>query len=152
MHDALLYISLPLLHNYDVKMPNFTFCGEHEHTTMTLFFFSWTSLQSFTTPEKIGNIWWTEQDGIISPIKFEAWNTPFKISDIFVAVALAALLLKLPIIIIKTYHAFHSKRISHRTHFPKCTRQHWDSQCYEIHSESTEEFQLLKISTTKINK
>ena len=40
MHDPLLYISLPLLHNYDVKMPNFTFCGEHEHKTMTLFFFS----------------------------------------------------------------------------------------------------------------
>ena len=42
-----LYISLPSLHDYDVKMPNFTFCGGREHKTTTLFFFSWTSILSF---------------------------------------------------------------------------------------------------------
>ena len=30
-----LYISLPSLHDYDVKMPNFTFCGGCKHKTMT---------------------------------------------------------------------------------------------------------------------
>ena len=41
-----LYISLPSLHDYDVKIPNFTFCGGHEHKTTTFFFYSWTSVQS----------------------------------------------------------------------------------------------------------
>ena len=41
-----LYISLPSLHDYDVKIPNFTFCGGHEHKTTTFFFYSWTSIQS----------------------------------------------------------------------------------------------------------
>ena len=41
------YISLPSLHDYDVKMPHiFTFYGRREHNTMTFFFFSWTSIQS----------------------------------------------------------------------------------------------------------
>ena len=37
-----LYISLPSLHNYDVKIFSFTFCGGHEHktTTKTFFYFS----------------------------------------------------------------------------------------------------------------
>ena len=33
-----LYISLPSLHNYDMKRFSFTFCGGHEHKT----YFSWT--------------------------------------------------------------------------------------------------------------
>ena len=41
------YISLSSLHDYDMKMPNFTFCGERDHKTTTLFLFSWTSIQSF---------------------------------------------------------------------------------------------------------
>ena len=61
MHHALLYISLLSLHDYDVKMLNFTFFGEHELKTKTFFFFSWTSN---STPEKIRNIWRTERDGI----------------------------------------------------------------------------------------
>ena len=35
-----LYISLSSLHDYDMKMPNFTFCGERDHKTTTLFLFS----------------------------------------------------------------------------------------------------------------
>ena len=35
-----LYISWPLLHDYDVKMSNFTFCRGHEHKRTTFFFFS----------------------------------------------------------------------------------------------------------------
>ena len=33
------YISLPSLHNYDVKMPNVTFCGGREHKKTISFFF-----------------------------------------------------------------------------------------------------------------
>ena len=38
-HHAFMYISLPSLHYYDVKMPNFTFRGGREHKTTTFFFF-----------------------------------------------------------------------------------------------------------------
>ena len=42
-----LYISLPSLQDYDVKIPNFTFSRGREHKTTTSFFFSWTMIQSF---------------------------------------------------------------------------------------------------------
>ena len=42
------YISLPPWHDYDVKLPNFTFCGGRKHKTTTLFFFSQTLIQSFS--------------------------------------------------------------------------------------------------------
>ena len=46
--SRLLYISLPSLHDYDVKLPNyFTFCREPEHQTTTSLFFFWTLIQSF---------------------------------------------------------------------------------------------------------
>ena len=47
VHHAFLYISLPSLHYYDVKMPIFTFCGERERKTRTSSFFFRTSIQSF---------------------------------------------------------------------------------------------------------
>ena len=34
------HISLPSSHDYDMKLPNFTFCGGREHMTTTLFSFS----------------------------------------------------------------------------------------------------------------
>ena len=40
VHHPFLYISLPSLHDYNVKVPNFTFCGGRKHKTATLFFFS----------------------------------------------------------------------------------------------------------------
>ena len=46
VHHAFLYIFVPSLHGYDVKLPNFTFCGGRERKTTTLFFFSWTLIQS----------------------------------------------------------------------------------------------------------
>ena len=57
VHHASLFISLPSLNDYDVKMPNFTFCGGCENKT-TFFSFSCTSIQSFRTQlqEKIANI------------------------------------------------------------------------------------------------
>ena len=33
VHHAFLYISLPSLHDYDVKLPNFTFYRKRELTT-----------------------------------------------------------------------------------------------------------------------
>ena len=35
-----LYIYLPSLHDYDVKMPNFTFSGGRKHNTTTFFLLS----------------------------------------------------------------------------------------------------------------
>ena len=40
MHHAFLHISLPSLHYYDVKVPDFTFSGGREYNTTTFFFFS----------------------------------------------------------------------------------------------------------------
>ena len=65
--------SLPSLHDYDVNMPHCTFPGGCEHKAMTLFLFSWTSIQSFRIQfqKKIANVLLTERVGI-SAIKFEA--------------------------------------------------------------------------------
>ena len=38
MHHVFLHISLPLLHHYDVKLPNFTFYGGREYKTIFIFF------------------------------------------------------------------------------------------------------------------
>ena len=37
-HHAFLHISLPSLHDYNVKLPNFTFCRGREKKTTTFFF------------------------------------------------------------------------------------------------------------------
>ena len=70
------------MHDYNVKVPNFTFCEGHEHLQQ-LAFFPWTSTQSLRilTPEKFTNIWWIEQDEI-RVIKFEAAQIHF-LSDVF---------------------------------------------------------------------
>ena len=38
VHHAFLYISLPSLHNYDVKFPKATFYEGHRHKTTNFFF------------------------------------------------------------------------------------------------------------------
>ena len=40
VHHAFLYISLPSLHDYNVKVVKFTFCLGREHKTTTFFLFS----------------------------------------------------------------------------------------------------------------
>ena len=40
VHHAFLYISLPSLHDYDVKLTNFMFSGGREQNSTTLFFFT----------------------------------------------------------------------------------------------------------------
>ena len=65
--NPFLYISLPSLHDYNVKLPNFTFCrGREQKTTFA-------------------NIW-RIKGAEISAIKFEVAQIHF-LSDVFVAVA-----------------------------------------------------------------
>ena len=87
VHHAFLYISLPSLHDYNVKVPHFTFCQVRELKTTTFFFFSWTLIQSleFNSRKNISSIWRIKQDGI-SAIKFEAARIHF-LRDVFVALA-----------------------------------------------------------------
>ena len=68
-------------------MPNFTFCRRQKHKTMTLFLFSWTSIQSFRIqpPENFAIIWRFEWD-VISAIRFKTALT-YLLSNVFVAVA-----------------------------------------------------------------
>ena len=40
VHHAFLYISLPSLPDYNVKVPEFTFCRGREHKTTTFFSFA----------------------------------------------------------------------------------------------------------------
>ena len=89
-----LYISLPSLHNYNVKMPNFTFYGGSEQTTMTFFFFSWILINSLLefNPETFANIWRIERDAIRA-IKFEAARIHF-----FTAVCVAVAILFITLI------------------------------------------------------
>ena len=47
VHHTFLYISLPSLHDYDVKLTNLRFSGGREQNSTTLFFFSWLLIESF---------------------------------------------------------------------------------------------------------
>ena len=87
VHVAFLYISLPSLHDYDVNLPNFTFCQGREHKATTFFFFSWTSIQSLRIQlQKKDYIWRIEWDGI-SATEVESARIHFLKSGVFVAVA-----------------------------------------------------------------
>ena len=60
----------------------FAFYGGRELEMTTLFFFSWTSMQSFrihSTPEKIAKIWRIERDGK-SEIRFKATRLHFSVT------------------------------------------------------------------------
>ena len=54
VHHAFLYISLPLLHDYDVKMPNFTFHGGRKQAT-TEFAFSFYYIKLECGPHEINS-------------------------------------------------------------------------------------------------
>ena len=60
-HHALLYIFLPSLRDYDVKIPDFTFCGERELKTTLLCFFSWIQYSLKIQLQKQWPTWWTER-------------------------------------------------------------------------------------------
>ena len=118
VHHPFMYISFSSLHNYDEKMPIFTFCGGRGHNTTTaFFFFSLPSIKSFrihATPEKIANIWRIERDGI-SAIKFEAARLHFLI-EVFVAVACRPCCLSfLVLLIMPITHPYSLWNLTNRT-------------------------------------
>ena len=53
MHHAIWYISLPSLHHYDMKLPNFTLYGVGEHNTKIVALFLETEITIDTVPKKI---------------------------------------------------------------------------------------------------
>ena len=82
---AFLYISLLSLHDYNVKVPNFTLRRVREHKTMTfLLFLDFDTVLEFNS-RKLANIWRIERVGI-SAMKFEVVAIRF-LSDVFVAIA-----------------------------------------------------------------
>ena len=85
MHHAFLYISLPSLHDYRVKLPNFTFYGGSKHKTTTYFNFLFFELRysdlEFKSKIIYQNIRQNERDEI-SVIKFELVQIAF-LSDVF---------------------------------------------------------------------
>ena len=79
-----LCISLPLLHNYDVKMPIFTFYGGRKQKTTEVSFSVFINLDivlSNSTPGELAYIWKGNWIGIIA-MKTERT----RIRDVFAAV------------------------------------------------------------------
>ena len=65
VHHLFLNIFLPSLHDYNVKLPNFTFCRGREQKTTTFFFSSGTLIESFKIQlqQKFAIIWRIKRDG-----------------------------------------------------------------------------------------
>ena len=87
MHHAFLYISLPSLHDNDVKMPNCKFYGGRKQATTNLFFLSLnlSAVLKKSTPGKFGYNYNSQQTGI-NATKIEKTGIHFK-TDVFAAVA-----------------------------------------------------------------
>ena len=86
VHHAFLYISLPSLHDYHVKMPNFTFCeGRKQAMTKFILFMNLDMVDRNSAPEEFACIWQSERVGIIT-IKTEKIRIHFS-CDVFVAVS-----------------------------------------------------------------
>ena len=88
VHHAFLYISLPLLHDYDVKMPSFTFYGGRKTSDDKLFFLflNLSAVPKKSTPGKLAYISYFQRIEI-SATRLEKTPIHFK-SDIFAAVTL----------------------------------------------------------------
>ena len=71
-HHTFLYISFLLLHDYDVKMPSFTFYGGREQSTTKFSF----SLKN-SPPEDSAWIWQSKRAGIIA-MEIERTRTHFE--------------------------------------------------------------------------
>ena len=91
VHYTFLYISLPSLHDYHVKMPNFMFC-EGQKQAMTKFYFSlWPDMvDGNSAPEEFTCIWQSKRVGIIM-IETEKMWIHFS-CDVFVAVSCCVIL------------------------------------------------------------
>ena len=88
VHHAFLYISLPFLHDYDAKMPKFSFYGGRKEATTKLFFLflNWRADPKKSTPAKFAYIRHFQQIGL-NATNFEKMLIRFK-SDVFTAVAI----------------------------------------------------------------
>ena len=86
VHHAFLYISLPSLHDYDVKMPNCKFYGGRKQATTNLFFsLNLSSVLKKSTPGKFAYTCHFQQIGI-NATKIEKTGIHFK-TDVFATVA-----------------------------------------------------------------
>ena len=85
--QAFLCIFLPSLHDYKVKVHDFTFCRGREHKTTTFFFFSRTLVQFFGIQlrKKSPKFYKIKRVGIRA-MKFEAARIRFS-GEVFAAVA-----------------------------------------------------------------
>ena len=89
MHHAFLYISLPILHDYDVKMLNFTFYGGRKQGDDEIFFLflNLSAVPKKSSPGKFAYIRHFQRIGL-NATKFEKTLIHFK-RDVFAAVAVA---------------------------------------------------------------
>ena len=86
VHHAFLYISLPSLRDYDVKMPNCKFYGGRKQATTNLFFsLNLSAVLKKSTPGKFAYTCHFQQIGI-NATKIEKTGLHFK-TDVFAAVA-----------------------------------------------------------------
>ena len=93
VNHAFLYISLPSLHDYHVKRPNFTFCEGRKHAGNENIFFLFTNLDKAdknSAPEEFACIWQSKRVGIIT-IETEKMQIHFS-CDVFVAVTCRGIL------------------------------------------------------------
>ena len=86
VHHTFLYISLPSLHDYDVKMPNSKFYGGRKQATTNLFFsLNLSAVLKKSTPGKFAYTCHFQQIGM-NATKFEKTGIHFK-TDVFAVVA-----------------------------------------------------------------
>lgn len=79
--------ALPSLHDFEVKLPNFTLCEMKDVKTtqrVLKFFLKLDTVLQTLTPEKFVNIWQIERNGIRAK-RFKAARIHF-LSDVFAAV------------------------------------------------------------------
>ena len=83
---AFLYISLPALHDYDVKLPKFTFYGGSKQTTtkFSLFFLNLNIAIRNSNPREFANIWQSKWVAMIA-MKIERTRGHF-LGDVFATV------------------------------------------------------------------
>ena len=76
VHHAFLYISLPLLPDYDVKMPSFTFYGGHKTSDDKLFFLflNLSAVPKKSTPGKLAYISYFQRICVGFVLKMSKWQ------------------------------------------------------------------------------
>ena len=76
VHHAFLYIYFPSLHDYHVKMPNFTFCGGRKQPMSDKIYFLLMNLDMVnrnSAPQEFARIWQSKRVGIITIETEKMW-------------------------------------------------------------------------------